>query len=215
MGTASMNTATPAAEYTGTQSSYEEEDVSGTGMDEITNDEEFLEHTKKVKGLIDVDYIDDLKPQQAEQLRMELAMILRYVMRRIDEEEQSQSEPSGSAPSSEPPVPEQPVVQQEGQPMSGGKTKQKKGKRASYKGGSKIPIESVLNTSTIPYEGRDPSNMIGSMELASAKMVRSANSAGAITGFTATSGLSESDINGMLPYYGTGGKMGKRVQKKK
>ncbi len=189
---------------------------------DILDDNDFLEHTKAIKQLIDVDYIDDLKPQQAEKLRVELAMVLKYVMKKIEEDrdtEQTEREPAqstammtpGSSGPEEPPPTQQPPM------SSGGRiTKNRKTKRTrTYKGGSGIDTGRVFNTGSIPNTDHDPYKTMSSAEIIAAKTIRPANSTGAISGYTSVDGLSTDDMNKLLPYYGTGGKQKKPRDKMK
>jgi hypothetical protein len=210
--------------------------------DEIADDMDFLEHTKRARKIMDIGDIDEIKPQQAELLRIELSKIIKYVMDKVQAEREAEQafareqerEPEQQEPEREP-------VQGQGQgqgqmesqlPMpntaTGGDYKKKSKAKGATKrikggntqtvpGGSSISMNSdrILNTDGLINANHDPRKMDGSSEVVNANSVHRAFSAGSTFGNSSTGGLPESEIKTMVPYYGTGGKIQTKSRKNK
>lgn len=180
-------------------------DTADTDTNIITNDEEFLDHVKQVKKLLDVD-IEDLKPQQAMLIREHIVNILEYVMRQMEEEEEEEEE---VAPQPVPQVAPE-VAPQPSPPLVGGRKSRKK-----QKGGvNEIDMKRAGNISDLVNKNHNPENIAGSPDIVIAANVPRSFTVSDIPGYSSTSGMSAGTVSSMLPPYGTQQGGGKRKSSK-
>ena len=201
--------------------------------DEIIDDMDFLEHSKKAKKILDIDDIDELKPRQAELLRIELAKIIMYVIGKVQAERETEEESTAQSQEQEQeqyqestPVAPAPTPESQTPTVGGYKKKSKtKGNTKRVKGGDGQPISSalsgsmdgtrILNTSGMINTDHDPRKIEGSAEVVNANSVHRPFSSGNTSGISSIGGLSQDDIKTLLPYYGTGGKARTKSNKTK
>lgn len=147
----------------------------------ITSDEEFMDEMIKIKKILKIDDIDELKAEQSELLRNKIMNVLKYVMTKIDEEE----------------APEE---------QSGGKMKSKKSNKSQkQKGGTPMDLNRITNTKDLLKDTKGPyEQIIDSPDLHIALNMHKAFTAGNISGFSSVVGLPASDLNTVLPSLGTG-----------
>lgn len=162
--------------------------------DVITDDQDFLKHTKFAKKLLDMD-IDQLVPQQAELLRVEIAKIVQYVMSKVEEEE---PEPT--------PVPETYLQDKSSMGSAGGGRRKKQGKsstRSKRTGGASMDNR-IMNVGNIVNPNHDPYALVEkSPDIAVGSSVHKAFTSGNSTSFSSVDGMPKADVNSMLLPLGT------------
>lgn len=202
------------------------------GVSTINSDDEFVNEMGKIKKLLNIDGIDELKPSLVPILRGKIMSVLKYVMNQIKAEEAA--EPTEEAPSEEEasPVPSSSgsSVQQPGlsstpteMKMEGGRTGRKNVQKGSkQKGGWGAPMDlaRITNTTEGGLSGtKDPYSAIsGTPDVAISANLHKAFTSGNKVGFSSVDGISSSYMNSILPNYGTsqsGGAKKKRAYKKK
>jgi hypothetical protein len=197
-------------------------------------DTDFMKLVKKAKQLLAVDYVDELKGEQAEMLREVLAEIMVYVQQKIQEESESEeavpAEEEASVEEQEPiqPQPAQPLgAYQAPLPgttptpssmmMSAGA--RKKGTRKQKGGDINVAanIDRVLNSEGIPNVNNDPHNISSnSRDTVIAGALHPAFTAGRVQPMSSMVGLTDTEKLNMLPNVGgqSGGGRKKRLTKK-
>lgn len=167
----------------------------------INNDEEFMNKMTEIKSLLrDGTPLAELKSKEAELLRTKIVEVLRYVMLKLEEENEETQQTQ-----EEPPSTSLPVDYGNNMSMSGGKKKGKgKGKAKKQKGGTSMELSRVTNTSGITSITKDPyDSIIKNPDIYIGLNAHNAFTAGTMKGFSSVSGMPQSDLNTMLPSYGT------------
>lgn len=157
----------------------------------INSDEDFMDQMKDIKNILKNTTLPELKSQEAELLRTKIVEVLRYVMSRMEEEEtEPEPEPAKeSMPMQSPPPQEM---------LSGGK------KTRKQKGGTPMNLPRITNATGITGISKDPYESITkNVDVPISLNVHRAFTAGKNSGFSSASGMPASDLNTMLPIYGS------------
>lgn len=219
-----------SAEEPSASPSSMEEMATAQGATTITTDEEFMEQMEIIKDILNIK-TKELKANVIPILRGKIMNVLKYVMEQIEKEEAAEQpaaalseEAASPAPSSgssvaQPGLSSTPTEMR----MEGGKTRQKKTQKGSkQKGGWGAPMDMarITNIKEGGLNGtKDPYSAIsGTPDVSISANLHKAFTAGNKVGFSSVDGISSSDMNSILPNYGTGqsgGAKKKRTYKKK
>lgn len=162
---------------------------------EINGDDVFVDEVDQAKAISDV--IINIKENLGmealgtlpTQLRMKIAAIIKYVMKKIEEEEAQGADGAQEV-----------APDQEDRSYVGGKKKLKKPKR-----GGAMDMNKVLNTDGMIKDDTAMNETL-SRDAALGGFQHAAFSAGQSSGYSSIGNLPASEVNGILPYLGTGGK---------
>ena len=162
----------------------------------IGNDEDFMDRMKEIKSLLKDDSITELKSTEAELLRTKIMDVLKYVMSQIEGENNESAAASSSQASQQYIAPGSATASMQ---TAGAKKKRTK----KQKGGVAMDTTRINNTGNLDKRPDPYQSILTGPDIPVSLSTHRALTSGTMKGFSSVSRLSTSDLNTMLPSYGT------------